>query len=308
MGIMSDNPKQFEYLAIGGEVPHHGVLPQRAVEQYRSIQQYLTKEWRTSNESRQRWLWSINGCLDKLSTTLMQVARMRDHHDQLISHARELQKAPPEAHIALAAQEACGDFESLLLQGRAALDRLTWFLAAEFNQRCTRFSKLKKVLSNAGCQNPSAPILLNILDQALWLEGVFVDLGGLKALRSFVAHQGGISEAMDNCFGVSKVDTQTVLVYDCQSRNVPLLETSWQSAKFLSFVVLNSLSVVTKQTIHDLNCYDPLWDNLTVVPSQYIRPRDTGLSLPLITRMIPDGFDVRTCYVDPAILQKCVKQ
>ncbi len=149
MGIMSDNSKQFEYLAIGGEVPHHGVLPQRAVEQYRSIQQYLTKEWRTSNESRQRWLWSINGCLDKLSTTLMQVARMRDHHDQLISHARELQKAPPEAHIALAAQEACGDFESLLLQGRAALDRLTWFLAEEFNQRCTRFSKLKKVLSNS---------------------------------------------------------------------------------------------------------------------------------------------------------------
>jgi len=42
MGIMSDDSKQFEYLAIGGEVPHHGVLPQRAVEQYRSIQQYLT--------------------------------------------------------------------------------------------------------------------------------------------------------------------------------------------------------------------------------------------------------------------------
>jgi hypothetical protein len=61
MGIMSDNPKQFEYLAIGGEVPHHGVLPQRAVEQYRSIQQYLTKEWRTSNESRQRWLWRRRG-------------------------------------------------------------------------------------------------------------------------------------------------------------------------------------------------------------------------------------------------------
>ena len=42
MGIMSDDSKQFEYLAIGGEVPHHGVLPQRAVEQYLSIQQYLT--------------------------------------------------------------------------------------------------------------------------------------------------------------------------------------------------------------------------------------------------------------------------
>ncbi len=297
-----------QFLAIGSGVPHYGTLPAGVVKQYDSLLKFLTTKWSTADTSGRQWLWQLNGCLDKLSAALLQVSRMQEHHGTLAAQAKDmlaLLEERPGSSAAFSAREAACDFESLLLQARAALDRLTGFVAAAFGQTCYRFSKLENVLKKV-VQDPRARDLLGFLEDAAWVKGVLLDFGGKKSLRSFVAHVGGISEAMDNCFSIQGVEKRGILLFDCESRRMPMLRTSREISRHLPFIVLNSLALFASIGTMKLDQYDPPWRNVSVVLSDYLEDAPDNPTLTVVERMTPDGFDLKTVRVKRTLFEEPV--
>ena len=138
--------QQIGYLAVGGDTPQFGLLGDSPTRQWSRLKKSLSALWRTASEEEKARLIRISGCLDKLRTSLLQCHRLRQHHDQLFEDAA--QQLPPGS-AAYSGDIACADFEGLLLQGRAALDRLTWFVTSEFgNPPSSSFRKLRNVLAN----------------------------------------------------------------------------------------------------------------------------------------------------------------
>jgi len=298
--------KTYSYLAIGGDVPHYGILSPAAVRQYRSIESFLSREWQSADKNRQSWLLRINACLEKLSGALLQISRIKAGHDSLMEQAPKFYRMHGSGElVGIRAQKECADFEALLLQGRAALDRLTRFIAAKFKQQCNSYKSLPTILGQFKDRDERAAVLLSLLSAATWLNGIFVDTKRGQSLRDFVAHYGGISEVMDNCFGIAHVGEKGVLIYDCESRGIPLFQTSWESAKYLSFIILNSLALFSRESVLDLAEYEPNWQNSTVVFSAYIS-QTGGRRVTVIRRMTPAGFELKTRPVAESMLSNTV--
>ena len=68
-------------------------------------------------------LWKMNGCLEKLATSILQIERLSNHQNQLLTQAIDATKDLEPRDAVFLASEVSSDFESLLLQSRAVLDR-----------------------------------------------------------------------------------------------------------------------------------------------------------------------------------------
>ena len=88
---MPKQGKEIRYLATGGNGPDHGLIPDKAINQWTLIREAFTAQWRASEDplSRRR-IFDLGGCLEKLEATMLQAYRLRQYHDRLISQAREL--------------------------------------------------------------------------------------------------------------------------------------------------------------------------------------------------------------------------
>jgi hypothetical protein len=221
--------------------------------------------------------------------------------------------------FALRGAEACSDFEGLLLQGRATLDRLTWFITTQFKNRSQSFRKMAAVLSNFEQNNSEARALLAIVKAAdNWFDGTFGRLQESKSLRDLVAHYGALTERIRTFFAVTRVSPNSALIIDCevslpnQSRPLPILATAHESAKWLSYIVLNCAATMMTVPQLPVEAYRPLWQNLTVVLSDYVIPEPEGSPLGshvlhTVRTMTLDGFVNGTDNVDPSILERAIQ-
>jgi len=289
-------PDQITYVAVGGAVDHYDLLGGNAVHQWRRIQEYLSAEWKTGNQVR---LSAISGCLEKLSTSLLQVSRIRSFHQELLNTAR-VNLGKGASYAALRGDLACADFESLLLQGRAALDRLTWFVSKEFTQSCSSFRRLDSLLRNFEKNSDLAQTLIAVMAESMpWMGGLLAKIESGDSFRDFVAHKGAAAERMSNCFGITFIDNQRALLFDCELDPFPLFRTSVEAVQYLSFTVLNMLAACIGQQTLPLPDYKSQWRARTVVFSDFViqRPAHAPLTeyhLTVVRHMHPDGFVVTT--------------
>jgi hypothetical protein len=65
------------------------------------------------------------------------------------------------------------DFESLLLQGRAALDRLTNFISRHHGDYTDRFSRLREILQNSK-RGEKTDAILEFSINSKWFEGTLM--------------------------------------------------------------------------------------------------------------------------------------
>jgi hypothetical protein len=253
----------------------------------------------TSEADRSHKVAQIKGCLDKLVTSMFQIDRMISHQNSELTNPLNLIPVPG-LFRADSIRETCSDFEALLLQSKAALDRLTWFVSHQFKQNSTSFSSLQNILKNFKKKDSRAETILSLLDKAAWLNNFFVDnKNGKKSLRNIIAHYESIREGVANCFGIYHLSGDQVLFYDMESKGVPMYKTCWEISKYLPFLILNSLSLFTGVKILDLSDYKPKWKNFTVVVSEY--KSDKGFTLPIIKRFTHDGFEIEQRYVSNEI-------
>jgi hypothetical protein len=301
-----------EYLAVGGEVDHYGSLPPNAVEQFDAINRYLARQWEGADATTKAFLSAAAGCLTKLSATLLQAHRMQLHHDRLLEIGRTNRAAleqQPNATLALQGKEACADFEGLLLQGRAALDRLTFFLNHQFfpnaQNKSDRFSRLLVSIKKAQRPHPNMAIVERLFTEASWLVSFFTDGSG-RSLRSFVAHRTAVLEWMDTCFTIARVSEGRVLLFDGVVNGVPVLATSRQISAQLAFVVLNCIGMFTTGSQLPLASYATPWQNGTVVLSDFVSDVETPLLQGVAKRMTPGGFELEFQYLQAKVLNHAI--
>lgn len=197
-----------------------------------------------SDDSRRHaQLWEWHG---KLATSILQIERLSNRQNQLLAQAIDVIINQNAKDVVFLASEVSSDFESLLLQGRAALDGLTNFISGHYGSYTDRFSKLRKVLQNSK-KDEKADAILKIFDDAKWFEGMLMKGNLGENLRSFVAHKQSISEGLGTYFQVHRLsqDQNHVLPYDMESQGVPFFKTAHEMGKNLSFVILNVLALFT---------------------------------------------------------------
>lgn len=300
--------EKVSYIAVGGTVNDCDLLDTKPVEQWSCIQKYLSAEWKTGDQTR---LYAMSGCLEKLSTSLLQVHRIRGFHIEFINTAVE-NRGKGVAYAALRGDIPCADFESLLLQGRAALDRLTWLVAREFKQSCNSFRKLSGVLENFQTKSELARSLLNIVREVSpWTTGLLAKIEGGDSFRDFVAHKGATTEKMTNCFGITYLDKERAILLDCELERFPLFRTSFEAVQYLSFTVLNALAASVGQALLPLAAYECKWRPQTAVFSEFVisEPENSplkGSHLTVVQHMHPDGFVVSTRNVKPELFNHAV--
>ena len=89
-----------------------------------SISQYLSRIW-DEDPALHAQLWEMNGCLEKVANSILQIERLSNHHNQLLTQAIDATKDLNPIDAVFLASEVSSDFESLLLQSQAALERKT---------------------------------------------------------------------------------------------------------------------------------------------------------------------------------------
>ncbi len=300
---------QLVFIAVGGAVSHYDLLGPKPVEQWDRIQKYLSSEWKSGDQGR---LLAMSGCLDKLSTSLLQVHRIKDFHQELLNTASmNLGKGP---YAFLRGEIACADFESLLLQGRAALDRLTWFVTWNFKgQNCDSFRRLGNVLENFQHKSHLAKNLLGLVRQVSpWTTRLLSSIERDDSLRDFVAHKGATTEKMTSCFGITFLDNQRAILFDCELDPFPLFKTSFEAVQYLSFTVLNTLAASIGHELLPLAEYECKWRPKTAVFSEFVvsEPENSPLTqnhLTVIKHTHPDGFVIHTRNVKPDLFSHAVR-
>ncbi len=291
------------FIAAGGGVPHHGLLANDAVNQWDTLQKYLSAQWKAGDQVH---LSAVNGCLEKLSASLLQVNRIRDFHQQFLDTARA-NVGKGADHAALRGATACADFESLLLQGRAALDRLTWFVSREFKQSCSSFRKLESLLQNFEKKGGVAQAVIQVVRESTpWIGPLLGEIESGDSFRDFVAHKGAATEKMNSCFGITFLDSQRALLFDCELGPFPVFRTSVEAVQHLSFTVLNTLAACTGHATLPLHAYGCQWRPQTVVFSDFVihEPDNAPLGenyVRVVRQMNPDGFVVTSRNVKPEV-------
>lgn len=304
--------QRVEYVAAGGEVDHYGSLPTQAVEQFEAINRFLAHQWDGADATSKAFLSAASGCLAKLSAALLQVQRMQLHHDHLLEIGRAnriVLAQQPNATLALQGKEACADFEGLLLQGRATLDRLTFFLNHQFfpnaQDKSDRFSKLLGSIKKVQRPHPHMAAVERLFTEASWLVSFFTDVSG-RSLRSFVAHRTAVLEWMDTCFTIARVSEGHVLLFDGVVNGVPVFATSQQVSAQLAFVVLNCIGLFTTGVELPLAAYTTPWQNRTTVLADFVSDFETPLLQGVAKRMTPGGFEFQFYYLQDKVLNHAI--
>ncbi len=311
--LLPEGAHELKYLAMTDDAVGQGVLSALASNLYRSIETHLSKQAAAgANPAR---IWRIIACLRKLDAVLLQARRMRGHHDALISAAdtaraqvpaeawlRTLGDPKPPPSFAIRGDDVCSDFEALLLQTRAALDRLTFFVAPEYKQpKLDIWYKLPNVLADFAPRDARASAVLDLFGVDFWQRGIYRNLSdGTTSLRSYVAHRGTIAESISTYFAVSYLDPLRALVIDCESRGHPIFRTSWETAKYLPHLLLNTLAILTTGESLALDAFHPDWKLRSVVVTDFEGPGATARIM-VVSRMAPDSVSMTIRGVQPSI-------
>lgn len=306
--------QKIQYIAMRSEEPGYGLLPQRVVDQWMAIQEAIRLEWLKSREDQTFQPISLLGCLEKLSSALMQARRLRDHQDQLLLSGLKLIEKRGSC-IAMRGSEACADLEGLLLQGRAALDRLARLLGSRYKNSARSFRTIARIVESFVHRDADAEALYKILaGSSGWFDGAFGQLTEEASLRDVVAHNHALMEGVVTCFAIHRVDPDSLLMLDCEidlpktSRRFPVLQTARESAQWLSYVVLNCAAVVSGVPTLELSSYESKWRRHPVALSKFVIAETAGSEpgsciLSTVQKTTPDGFVWTSVRVDSSIFE-----
>ena len=288
-------------IAIGEENPSYfdHVISENVINHYRKIKEFLRIEWK--NKDKQKSLLEIRGCLDKFSSVIFQINRLNIHQKVLLKNVENfLDKEQKEMVMAINLEEACYDFEALLLHSRSTLDRLTLFITRTNNRNNPNnsFKDFRNVIQN-NFPDLVKNNLLKILNQCAWLEEFIITKDDEhRSVRDSIAHYSSFNERTEYCFNIVKIGKNEIIVTDMESYGIKLFQSMWNLCYYLSFLVLNILSYYTINENIELNECLPKWKNLTVGISDYLENLDNqplkSTNIRLCKYFNPDGFTLRT--------------
>ena len=298
IAIGEDNPNYFDH-----------VISNNVINLYRKIKDFLRIEWR--NEDKKKTLLELRGCLDKFSSIIFQISRLYNHQKVLLNNVVNfLDNEKKNMMMSVNIEEACYDFEALLLHSRSTLDRLTLFITNTNNPKNSThsFKNFRKVVNN-NFSDPIKKKLLNILDQCTWLENFIITKDNQsRSVRDSIAHYSSFNEKTEYCFNIVKIDKNEIIITDMESYGIKLFQTTWNLCYYLSFLILNILSCYTINEKLKLNECLPKWNNVTTGISDYLENLDDkplkATKIILCKYFNPDSFTLRTDNYKKNLLDK----
>ena len=298
-------------ITVGEDNPNYfdPILSDKVINHYRKMKKFLHDEWK--NENKKKSLLEIRGCLDKFSSVIFQINRLYTHQKILLDNVVNfLDKDEKDMMLTINIEEACYDFEALLLHSRSTLDRITLFITRTNNKSTPNnsFKDFRKVIEN-NFPDLIKKDLLKILDQCTWLEDFLITKNNLhRSVRDSIAHYSSFNEKTEYCFNIVKIEKNEVIITDMESYGIKLFQSTWNLCYYLSFFVLNILSYYTIKENIELNEYLPKWKNLTVGVSDYLENLDEqplkATKIDLCKYFNPDGFTLRTDNYKKNLLDK----
>jgi hypothetical protein len=165
--------QNYNYLALGQKAIDYGILQEPGRNLLSLLTEKVSRDLTEASPKEEKALLNIHACLQRFRSLLLQSSRIANHSQEALRII-----PPPGAMLAAGIDDTCIDFESLLFHGRAALDRLTFYLCLQhYNQpNADRFSKLRNVMLNFNKEDPKARKTLDFLEEVLpSLEGILVD-------------------------------------------------------------------------------------------------------------------------------------
>jgi hypothetical protein len=298
IAVGKDNPSYFDI-----------IFSDKAINHYTKIKKFLHDEWK--NQDKQKSLLEICGCLDKFSSIIFQINRLYTHQKVLLKNvANFLDNEQKDMMMAINIEEACYDFEALLLHSRSTLDRLTWFITRTNNKSNPNnsFKDFRKVIEN-NFPDLVKNNLLKILDQCIWLEDFIITKDNLhRSVRDSIAYYSSFNEKTEYCFSIVKMKKNEIIVTDMESYDIKLFQSILNLCYYLTFFVLNILSYYTVNENIELHECSSKWKNLTVGISDYLENIENqhlkSTKITLCKYFNPDGFTLRTDNYKTNLLDK----
>ncbi len=293
-------------MASGQDQFGYDVMKPEAAEFLTKIHHTISQYWRDEESARHIEMKNLYGCLQRLHSFLFISKQLAQEVFRLYATP-----VPPPGAMIFAASDAISIyFESLLFHGRAALDRLTAYVAPVHKQQnCDKFSKLRNVLHNDAQKDNRAQHALNIIDVVLPIfQGILLDTDMTKALRSALIHRCSLGELTITGFTFHRLPDERLLLFDQEIRYgvkhpvFPLIHSAWLLCQYVPFVILNILAIYLEQHAQlTLEACAPLWQNRCVVFSQFITPENSGIRFTVI-KVLPGRFTLITETLSPDVL------
>jgi hypothetical protein len=298
------------YAAFGEGPEVHGLLSGRVRDRWAEIGGRLATTWQSGDKVLAE---RLSGCLDKLSASLVQVKRLREHHDSVVQRAEH--RPPGAQYAAFRGAPVCAEFEGLLLQGRACLDRLSWLISTRLGQQCSSFRGLGNVLGNFRSHESAMSLLevVNAVEPSI--DAVYAQIDAPHSLRDMVGHREALTERMRTCLGIWWFGEGRAIVLDCEVQisnaapAIALFEASAQSVQDLSTAVLESSAVLLALDRLGHEAYRSTWTSQTVALSRYFTTDSEPLrpdALHFAKRMTPSGFVVESRNIDRSIRDRAI--
>lgn len=250
-----------------------GVLNQEAKEFYDFITNRISKEYRKAtdenNISKILLYKNMSSCISCLDGFLYQCSKLIRHNNEIIKFIPK--KDTTDTMVSFSSLETCTDFESLLYQGRATLDRVTFFISKQiYNSETDKFNRLEKVLSNFTKKDARAQKSVNIIKSSIkYFQGLLInDYKGGTSLRSLLAHSKSHEEAINGSFTIHR-SQDAVLIFDQEINHFPMIISSNILNRYIPFLILNILAIYLEvKEIEEEKVFSS-WNPICINSSEY---------------------------------------
>jgi len=249
----------------------------------------------------------VRDCVHKVEAVAHRLMCLRAHKARLLGEVRSrLTDGGCWGTAAFLEPEIVFEFEALVLQARAALDTVAWFLSGACGQRSWRFSKLRNVLSARAPSDKRVQRCLALLDECAWMASSKVLIGD-PSTRSYVAHYGSLLTSQQTCFTVDRVEPDRALLFDMEmSGNVPVMATAGKIHEEVLFFVTAAVSAFLGLPLPEREAFASDLGREFVVLSEVIVPPGQGTKVGVVKEMRPGGVTVGDVSVSTDVLGRAV--
>lgn len=291
----------YKYTAIGQESPNVKILKQPALEYIKVLKRIISKEHENGDVNKKNQMISLLGCYERLEGFLHQSYR-------LSIYANKIYLFPsygPGTTCSHRENFALYDYELLLFQGRAILDRLTFYISKQvYNQDCSRFDKLSNVLGDFLKKDKRAKTAIDLIeDSTSFFKGLLIDGENYKkSLRSRLIHKSTIGESLTCVFTIHTLPDGRVIRFDYEVLEYPLFGSTWILTKYIAYFCLNIIGLYLNHDKRiDIKECEPIWENKFAHFSSFIENKHKGIEFSIIN-MNPSGFELITRKLNLRVL------
>ena len=327
--IMTDyNEPGKEYLAYSapfGERFDSGVFSDQPYEFLKFINDELSKRINRKNSNEIEMLSKLNGCMNRLKSFLFCSKRLMDHAIQITSYPYELENLSkaakviqfvekpdfsPPGELRIDSFETGADFESMIFHGGATLDKLAQFVSQESQNPCNHYSQLEIKLREAQQNDIRAEHMFRAVNECKsLLTGILLGVPNKGALRNKLIHESSLFELTKMIFVIHWLEDGSVLRFDHEIFDYPLLGTTWSLTNVVTYLVMKAAALYLGRTAQgaifqefhhawqiNRGLFTPKFDNPIIHFSKYKDPEGIG-PIFSVGKTLTNGFTIDSYHI-----------